>query len=135
MWLPIVRFATRRMSIAARAKLRFMSGFAFLAATFTLPAQTPTTRAAQGPTEPPARKRDVIYVPTPHEVVDRMLELAKIRDGDIVYDLGCGDGRIVVTAAKRYGVKAVGFDIDPKRVAEARANVRKNGVDHLVTIT
>ena len=80
------------------------------------------------------KEPDVIYVPTPQAVVDKMLEMAEVKSGDIVYDLGCGDGRIVVTAAKKYGVKAVGFDIDPERVAEARENVRHAGVEHLVTI-
>ena len=80
------------------------------------------------------RKPDILYVPTPQEVVDKMLEMAEIKEGDVIYDLGCGDGRIVVTAAKRYGVKAVGFDINPKRVRESLENVRKNNVGHLVTI-
>ena len=82
----------------------------------------------------PSRKPDVIYVPTPQDVVDKMLEMAEIKEGDVVYDLGCGDGRIVVTAAKRYGVKAFGFDINPKRVRESLENVRKYNVGHLVTI-
>lgn len=77
---------------------------------------------------------DVIYVPTPQAVVDKMLELAEVKKGDVVYDLGCGDGRIVVAAAKRFGVKAIGFDIDPQRVKEAREKVREAGVEHLVTI-
>jgi precorrin-6B methylase 2/LEA14-like dessication related protein len=77
---------------------------------------------------------DVVFVPTPQDVVDKMLELAQVRKDDLVYDLGCGDGRIVVTAAKRYGCKAVGFDIDPRRVKESLENVRKNNVGHLVTI-
>ena len=77
---------------------------------------------------------DVIYVPTPQPIVDKMLELARVKKNDLVYDLGCGDGRIVVTAAKRYGARAVGFDIDPVRVAEAKKNVEKNKVGHLVTI-
>lgn len=89
---------------------------------------------AQEPAQPPTKHPDVIFVPTPQEVVDRMLELADLKKGDVLYDLGCGDGRIVVTAAKRYGVKAVGFDVDPKRIAESRENVRKNGVEDLVTI-
>lgn len=80
------------------------------------------------------RKPDVIYVPTPQPIVDKMLELARVRKSDLVYDLGCGDGRIVVTAAKRYGARAVGFDIDPARVVEARENVKKNKVEDLVTI-
>jgi SAM-dependent methyltransferase len=80
------------------------------------------------------REPDILYVPTPQKVVDKMLEMAEIKKGDVVYDLGCGDGRIVVTAAKRYGVKAAGFDIDPVRVRESRENVRKNNVEHLVTI-
>lgn len=82
----------------------------------------------------PSRTPDVIFVPTPHEVVDKMLELAEVKRGDVVYDLGCGDARILVAAAKKYGVKAYGFDIDPKRVAESLENVRTNNVGHLVTI-
>ena len=80
------------------------------------------------------RDPDVIYVPTPEPVVDRMLELAAVKEDDVVYDLGCGDGRIVITAAQRYGVKAWGFDIDPVRVAEARENAKAAGVEDLVTI-
>ena len=82
----------------------------------------------------PARTPDVVYVPTPNDVVSKMLELAKVRKNDVVYDLGCGDGRIVVTAAKKYGCKAVGFDIDLERIFESRRNVRKNGVEDLVRI-
>ncbi len=82
----------------------------------------------------PVKEPDVIYVPTPQPAVDRMLEMAKIEKGDLLYDLGCGDGRIVVTAAKRFGIKAVGYDIDPVRIKESRENVRTNGVEHLVTI-
>jgi len=82
----------------------------------------------------PVKEPDVIYVPTPQPAVDRMLEMAKIEKGDLLYDLGCGDGRIVVTAAKRFGIKAVGYDIDPERIKESRENVRTNGVEHLVTI-
>lgn len=80
------------------------------------------------------REPDVIFVPTPQFVVDKMLELAKVKKDDVVYDLGCGDGRIVVTAAKKYGCKGYGFDIDPKRVKESRKNVRENEVGDLVHI-
>ncbi len=80
------------------------------------------------------KKPDVIFVPTPQEVVDKMLELAQLKKGDVLYDLGCGDGRIVVTAAKKFGVKAIGFDVDPQRIKEANENVKKNGVGDLVTI-
>jgi len=76
----------------------------------------------------------VPYVPTPQEVVDRMLELAQVKKGDVVYDLGSGDGRIVVTAAKKYGVKAIGFEIDPERIKESKENIAKAGVGHLVEI-
>lgn len=92
--------------------------------------------ASAPPPAAPAKPKtpDVIYVPTPQAVVDKMLELAEVKAGDVVYDLGCGDGRIVVTAAKRYGVRAVGYDIDPQRVKEARENARAAGVEHLVRI-
>ena len=80
------------------------------------------------------RVPDIEYVPTPQNVVDKMLEVAKIQKTDVLYDLGCGDGRIPITAAKKFGIKAVGFDIDPVRVKESRANVKKAGVENLVTI-
>jgi len=82
----------------------------------------------------PRREPDVIYVPTPDDVVDMMLHLARVKRDDVLYDLGCGDGRIVVAAAKKYGCKAFGYDIDPERVAESVENVRKNKVRRLVTI-
>ncbi len=85
--------------------------------------------AAQAP-QATLRQPDVIYVPTRQSVVDAMLKVASVGANDVVYDLGCGDGRIVVSAAK-LGARAVGIDIDPKRVAEARENVQRAGVgDH-----
>ena len=72
------------------------------------------------------------FVPTPQDVVDRMLDLAGITENDVVYDLGCGDGRIVITAAQRYGARGVGVDIDPQRIAESNANAERAGVSHLV---
>ena len=73
------------------------------------------------------------YVPSSPEVVERMLALAKVGPNDVVYDLGCGDGRIVIAAAKKYGARGVGVDIDPQRIDEAMANARKAGVENLVT--
>jgi SAM-dependent methyltransferase len=76
----------------------------------------------------PARTPDVVYVPTPPEVVDEMLRLARVTGKDVLYDLGSGDGRIPVTAAKRFGTRGLGIDIDPQRVEEANANARAAGV-------
>jgi precorrin-6B methylase 2 len=80
------------------------------------------------------RTPDVHYVPTPQDVVDMMLHLARVNKKDLVYDLGCGDGRIVVSAARNYGCRAVGFDIDPARIKESLDNVRRNRVQELVSI-
>jgi outer membrane protein assembly factor BamB len=80
------------------------------------------------------RRPDVIFVPTPQDVVEKMLELAGVTKDDVVGDLGCGDGRIVVTAAKRYGCKAVGYDLDPECIRLSVENVKKEGVDKLVRI-
>ena len=77
-------------------------------------------------------KKDVPYVPTPQNVVDKMLEMAAVKKDDVVYDLGSGDGRIVITAAKKYGVRGVGVDIDPERVKEANANAVQAGVANRV---
>jgi tRNA G37 N-methylase Trm5 len=74
------------------------------------------------------------FVTTPQEVVDRMLEVAQMSPGDLLYDLGSGDGRIVITAAKRYGAKSVGFEIDPALVTLSRRNIREAGVEHLAEI-
>lgn len=79
------------------------------------------------------RTPDIEYVPTPQNVVDKMLEVGRVAKGDVLYDLGCGDGRIVVTAAKRFGIRAFGFDLDPQRIKESRENAKKAGVEHLVT--
>ena len=76
----------------------------------------------------------VVFIPTPHEVVAKMLELAAVQKQYVVYDLGCGDGRIVIAAAADYRCRAVGCDIDPLRVEESRENVRKQGVGELVRI-
>jgi predicted RNA methylase len=82
--------------------------------------------AAQQPAQ--LRSPDVIFVPTPQEVVDAMLKLAKVGPNDVVYDLGSGDGRIPITAAKTYGARGVGIDIDPQRIREATENLKTAGV-------
>ena len=92
--------------------------------------------ACSAPAEPTAaatKEPDVIYVPTPQPVVEAMLKLAQVKKGDVLYDLGSGDGRIPITAAQRHGIRAVGIDIDPERIAEAKANAEKAGVTKLVT--
>jgi hypothetical protein len=100
-------------------------------ATTTESAAAATESAAT--VEPAASPQNLApYVPTPQDVVDRMLELAQVTKADVVYDIGCGDGRIVITAAKKYGAKGVGIDIDPARIAEAKANAEKAGVAGLV---
>jgi len=73
-------------------------------------------------------KLDVVYIPTPQEVVDRMLEMADVKKGEFLIDLGSGDGRIPVTAAKKYGARGFGVDINPERVREAEANAQREGV-------
>ena len=80
----------------------------------------------------PLRDPDVIYVPTPQPVVDAMLKLADVRTGDVLFDLGSGDGRIPITAATRHRVRGTGIDINPQRIAEANANAKAAGVTGLV---
>jgi len=87
--------------------------------------------AAQQP--PQTREPDVFYVPTPQPVVEAMLKMAKVTDKDVVYDLGCGDGRIPIAAAQEYGARGIGIDIDPARIAEANENAKAAGVTGKVT--
>jgi tRNA G37 N-methylase Trm5 len=87
--------------------------------------------AAQQPA--PLREPDVVYVPTPQAVVEAMLALAEVTSSDVVFDLGSGDGRIPITAAQRYGARAVGIDINPERIKEARENLAKTSVGDKVT--
>ncbi|MCU0938097.1 MAG: class I SAM-dependent methyltransferase, partial [Burkholderiaceae bacterium] len=95
-----------------------------LAATALLPA-APTLAALLAPEEASARDQiepvlDVPFVPTPMNVVDAMLDMAQVTKDDLVYDLGCGDGRIVIRAAQRFGARGVGVDLNPQRITEAR---------------
>lgn len=84
--------------------------------------------AQQRPPRGGAKKPDVLYVPTPQPVVEAMLELAEVKKTDVVYDLGSGDGRIVITAAKKYGARGVGIELDPALVKQARQNAAAAGV-------
>jgi len=106
--------------LVRKAFLRVCLGVAILSA----------TAAAQN--TQPLREPDVPFVPTTDEAVHSMLKLADVKKTDVVYDLGCGDGRIVIAAAKDFGARAVGIDINPVRIKEARENARKAGVEKLV---
>ena len=86
----------------------------------------PTRALAQALAEP--ERLDVPYVPTPQEVVDRMLDMGRVGKNDVLYDLGCGDGRIVITAAKSRGARGTGIDLNPVRIAEAKENAKNAGV-------
>ncbi|SRR3989475_3423918 len=112
----------------------FIGLVAFLASSSVFQGWTSSHPIAQAQEGAAESKKIVPYVPTPQEVVEQMLELAQVKKGDVVYDLGSGDGRIVVTAAKKYGVKAIGFEIDPERIKESKENIRKAGVGNLVEI-
>ena len=112
----------RRQFIAALAAMGATGGAHALEPVRTLLAQA----------APPRRNPDVIFVPTPNEVVEKMLELAAVTRDDVVYDLGSGDGRIPITAAQTYGARGVGIDIDPQRIRESRENARKAGVEDKV---
>ena len=86
-----------------------------------------------GPPHPLAAGQNLApFIPTPEDVVDRMLTLAKVTRDDVVYDLGCGDGRIPIAAARKYGAKGVGLDLDPSLVELAKSNAKAAGVDRLV---
>jgi ribosomal protein L11 methylase PrmA len=82
----------------------------------------------------PTRGPDVVYVGTAYDLISKMLQMANVKKGDLVYDLGCGDGRMLVLAAQKYGCHAIGYDIDPVRVEESIANATRNHVEKLVKI-
>ena len=108
---------------------QFIGAFAALSASGLAGAnENARTLLAQAATQAPTRRSpDVVFVPTPEEVIEKMLEVAKVTPNDVVYDLGCGDGRIVVAAAKK-GARAVGIDIDPQRIKEANARAQAEKV-------
>ncbi len=99
-------------------------------ATLCIAAATVVGLAAQttSASQQPQRKPDVIWIPSDDAVVTAMLKMARVTKNDVVYDLGCGDGRIVIAAAKQYGARGVGVDIDPKLIADANAAAKKAGV-------
>lgn len=102
------------------------------AACFSVAALLLSVSIAVAQTNQPPRQPDVPFVPTTEEAVKAMLKLADVKKTDIVYDLGCGDGRIVIAAAKNYGAHGVGIDIDPQRIKEAKENAKKAEVENLV---
>ena len=104
--------------------------------TTALVALTSTAVCTSGNAEEPKTERtpDCVYVGTPNDVVAKMLDMARIRKSDVVYDPGCGDGRMVITAARKYGCRGIGFEIVPKLVAEGRRLATKRKVDSLVRI-
>ncbi len=85
-------------------------------------------------TSKPRAEPDCVFVPTPHDIVERMLEMASVQKDDVIYDLGCGDGRIVIQAAKKRGCRGVGFEIVPELAQQARDGAKRNGVANLVEI-
>jgi precorrin-6B methylase 2 len=120
-------------------RLAFVVAIVWMAAAVGFAAERPAPvglSAGQAAAQATATRRspDVIYVPTPPEVVAAMLKVAKVTKDDVVYDLGCGDGRMVVAAAKDFGARGVGIDIDPQRISEAQANVKQAGVGDRVKI-
>jgi len=114
-------------------RFRFAKAFVGVLALGLSTASAEPMPAAQAATQQGLRQPDVIYVPTRQSVVDAMLKVANVKAGDVLYDLGCGDGRIPVTAAK-LGARAVCIDIDPRRIAEANENVKKNNVGDRVRV-
>ena len=112
--------------------LRALSASILLAVALSAGAQSAAQQAPQAPAAAPQkelRAPDVVFVPTPQEVVDAMLKVARVGKGDVLYDLGSGDGRIPITAARKYGIaRAIGIDINPERIKEANENLSKAGV-------
>ena len=106
------------------SRRHFVLFFGVVAA-LVAPAAVSYTSAQQQGSQTALRTPDVIFVPTPEEVVDVMLKVAKVSKNDVVYDLGSGDGRIPITAARQYGARAVGIDIDPERIREANAGLKE----------
>ena len=127
---PLVTISLSALGLAACGRANAPSEAAPSIAPPAAAAAT-TTPAATAPVST-APVPDVVFVPTPFRVVDVMLAVARVQPGDVLFDLGSGDGRIVIAAAKRFGVKATGIDIDPVRIKESRENADTAGVTRLV---
>ncbi|MDH3445368.1 MAG: class I SAM-dependent methyltransferase [Deltaproteobacteria bacterium] len=125
--MKAISFSRRRAAASAHVFSTFSLSVIIAIGLQLIPA---TAQAQDTPLE---NKKIVPFVPTPHEVVDKMIELAGIKTGDTVYDLGSGDGRIVIAAAKK-GARAVGFEIDGDLVNQSRANIQKAGVENAAEI-
>jgi SAM-dependent methyltransferase len=133
-WQPNRRPGSRLRASAVLSIMPFTTrlatfGLAALLSAMSLASPAARHGGVEQATPPP---KLAPFMPTPAEVVDRMLTMAQVTRSDVVYDLGCGDGRLVITAAKRYGARGVGIDIDPALVAQSRANAKKEGVEALV---
>lgn len=131
--MSFCRVQKRGLSTALAALFLF-SGIGAASAATAIAPKRDSSIALASTSESGPLSLDVPYVPTPQIVVDKMLELASVKSNDVVYDLGCGDGRIVVTAAKKYGARGVGVDLDPDRIRESEENVKANKVSTLVSI-
>lgn len=110
------------------------SQFALLFCWFLLLVPAEAKDAGSDRSDEPLPIPEVLFIPTPHDLVVQMLKLAQAQKDDVVYDLGCGDGRILVTAVEKFGCRAVGFDIDPRRVKQSRENLAKNKVLERATV-
>ena len=134
--MPLTRIFVALALVASLESPRLAAAQAVASGAPHAPRARPEPQAQPAPQSVPDEtppRLDVPYVPTPQAVVDEMLRLAKPTKDDLLYDLGCGDGRIVVTAAKQFGTKGVGFDIDPARIRDSLANAQTAGVTGLVT--
>ena len=125
---------TLKVPTTVKFAVSFLTALVLTIGSTPVSSTIPATLGGAWAEDSPFDSRKVVpFVPTPQAVVDRMIELAGVKQEDVVYDLGCGDGRIVIAAAKK-GAKAVGFEIDPELVGTARANIKKAGVEERAEI-
>jgi Methyltransferase domain len=125
---PLPRHLSNRIAFATLLGLSFIGVGCSNSVDTTTSQRTVDTATPSVAQAPALRSPDVVYVPTPQPVVDRMLAIAKVTNKDVLYDLGSGDGRIPITAAQKFGIRATGIDINPQRIKEANANAKTAGV-------